>query len=597
LNDAAALPQNRTHVPMAGRQPNGNLVFPARMHKRFDLTLKWLGTVIVAIVVSLASLPYLGSREAGATLGELRHVAERERAYERLLALLKDAETGQRGYVITGDTEYLAPYSAARSALPAALQALSATAGADEAALLRDIAALSKDKAGELADTIRMRETGGLAAAAGVVSGGHGKQVMDRLRQLIGGHLAQLGSRRADLRARLEDDLERNAALALAAGALNTGMIGFALVLGGRTLRERAEAAQQARLLAAAQAAEALQVQARNRRLTVTAQMLQAIDSLTAVEELTGVLCVFLPRLLPGTTGAVYLYRNSRDYLERCAPWHAQHAPRVEAPELITPAQCWALRLGGPHAARGPDALRCPHWTPDGVAAAAVPGDPDQALCVPMVSQGEVIGLLTVCAPAADDRPLERNVVVTLAEQLALGISNIHLREVLRRQSTVDELTGLYNRRYFDEACRHELFRNERKHTPFALVMVDLDHFKRMNDGYGHDAGDLVLREVARCVQGGIRCSDIACRYGGEELVLLMPECDAGAAAHCADAIRRSVAALTLHYRDQALPPVTASFGVAAWPAHGADIETLLRAADRALYASKRAGRDRVTVA
>jgi diguanylate cyclase (GGDEF)-like protein len=565
------------------------------MHKRVDPKLKWLGTVIIAIVASLASLPYLSSRAANATVEALQRVAERERAYARLFSLLKDAETGQRGYIITGDRAYLEPYAAARGSMPATLAELSGGAeGPEEAALMREIAALSGDKLGEMADTIRLRETGGLAAAAKAVSERRGKAIMDNLRNLIGDHLAALGRQRVDLRARMETGLERNTALAMAAAILSTAMIAVALALGGRTLRERGEAAQQARQLAAVQAAEALQVQARNSRLTVTAQMLQALDSLISGDELAGVLPAFLPRLLPGTAGAVYLYRNSRDYLERCAQWGTD----VEQPELITPGQCWALRLGGPHAARGPGALHCPHWMPDGAhraldgAATAAP-----SLCVPMVSQGEVIGLLGVTAPPGDEALLEQAFVVTLAEQLGLGISNINLREMLRRQSTVDELTGLYNRRYFDEACRHELYRSERKRTPFALVMIDLDHFKRMNDSYGHDAGDLVLREVAHCVHAGIRSSDIACRYGGEELVLLMPECDADAGSHCADTIRRAIAALELHYRDLALPPVTASFGVAAWPAHGGDMEALLKAADRALYASKRAGRDRVSVA
>jgi diguanylate cyclase (GGDEF)-like protein len=558
------------------------------MQKRVDPKLKWLGTVIIAIVASLASLPYLSSRAANATVEALQRVAERERAYARLFSLLKDAETGQRGYIITGDKAYLEPYATARGSMPAALAELSSSVdGAEEAALMREIAALSGDKLSELADTIRLRETAGLGPAAQAVSERHGKQLMDSLRNLIGDHLAALGRERVDLRARMEAGLEHNTVLALVAGILSTGMIGAALALGGRALRERADAAQQARQLAAVQAAEALQVQARNSRLTVTAQMLQALDSLTSGDELAGVLPAFLPRLLPGTAGAVYLYRNWRDYLERCAQWGTD----AEQPELITPGQCWALRLGGPHAARGPGALHCPHWMPDGAAAAA------PSLCVPMVSQGEVIGLLGVTAPPGAEALLEQAFVVTLAEQLGLGISNINLREMLRRQSTVDELTGLYNRRYFDEACRHELFRSERKRTPFALVMIDLDHFKRMNDSYGHDAGDLVLREVAHCVHAGIRSSDIACRYGGEELVLLMPECDADASAHCADTIRRAIAALALHYRDLALPPVTASFGVAAWPAHGGDIEALLKAADRALYASKRAGRDRVSVA
>jgi diguanylate cyclase (GGDEF)-like protein len=218
-------------------------------------------------------------------------------------------------------------------------------------------------------------------------------------------------------------------------------------------------------------------------------------------------------------------------------------------------------------------------------------------LCVPMISQGEVLGLLVANIPAGADAAMDHAAATAISEQLALGTSNINLREVLRRQSTTDELTGLYNRRWFDETLRRELFRAERKRAALAVVMIDLDHFKRMNDTYGHEAGDLVLRAVGQCLRDGVRRSDVACRYGGEELVLVLPECDGAAAVRCAETIRTAIAALALQQGDVLLPAVTASFGVAVWPAHGDDAATLLQAADRALYTAKHAGRNRVCMA
>jgi diguanylate cyclase (GGDEF)-like protein len=241
------------------------------------------------------------------------------------------------------------------------------------------------------------------------------------------------------------------------------------------------------------------------------------------------------------------------------------------------------------HVAEPDDGLRCPHCG-DGA-----PGHAD--LCVPMISQGEVLGLLVATVPAGPDAASDQAAANAISEQLALGTSNINLREVLRRQSTVDELTGLYNRRYFDETLRRELFRAERKRTALAVVMIDLDHFKRMNDTYGHDAGDIVLRAVGQVLREGVRRSDVACRYGGEELVLVLPECDAAAAMRSAETIRTAIAALELHHGDTLLPDVTASFGIAVWPADGDDSPTLLQAADRALYAAKHAGRNRVCTA
>jgi diguanylate cyclase (GGDEF)-like protein len=315
--------------------------------------------------------------------------------------------------------------------------------------------------------------------------------------------------------------------------------------------------------------------------------MLQAMDSLTRAEELRDVLPAFLPKLLPGSAGAVYLYRNSRDFLQRAATWGGG----THHPDLVGADQCWGLRFGRAHAAGPGDGMHCAHC-------AALPAAASHTnLCVPMISQGEVLGLLVASVPAGPDAAMDQAAATAISEQLALGTSNINLREVLRRQSTTDELTGLYNRRWFDETLRRELFRAERKRAALAVVMIDLDHFKHMNDTYGHEAGDLALRAVGQCLRDGVRRSDVACRYGGEELVLVLPECDGAAAVRCAETIRTAIAALALQQGDVLLPAVTASFGVAVWPAHGEDAASLLQSADRALYAAKHGGRNRVCLA
>ena len=553
-----------------------------------DPGLRWLAAVILVIVACLAALPFLSSREADATLDGLKNVADKQFAYDRLLDLLKDAETGQRGYVITGDEAFLAPYESGAAAVPGALRTLRPLAdNADEVAALDEIGSLAQRKLDEMAETIRLRREHGFGTAAAIVGNRNGKVEMDRLRALIGARVDALDGRRLELRERLRATLGYNTVLAVAASLVTALVIGIALYVAGRSLRERAEAAAQAHLLAEAQADQARQSQQRSRRLAVTAEMLQAMDSLTRADDLRNVLPAFLPKLLPGSGGAVYLYRSSRDFLQRAAVWgDAGHVP-----ELVATGDCWALRFGRAHAAAPGDGLRCPHCGD-----AAVQQDGTE-LCVPMISQGEVLGLLTARVPPGADAALEQASATAISEQLALGTSNINLREVLRRQSTTDELTGLYNRRYFDETLRRELFRAERTRAALAVVMIDLDHFKRMNDTYGHEAGDLVLRAVGQCLRDGVRRSDIACRYGGEELVVVLPECDTQAAARCADNLRTAIARLALLHGETPLPPVTASFGVAMWPAHGDDATTLLQAADRALYAAKHEGRNRVCMA
>nr|WP_307735661.1 diguanylate cyclase [Massilia pinisoli] len=584
-NDAAARnqppdPTRRTILQVNDTQPTDS-----RTGTR-DPGLYWLAAVILLIVACLAALPFVSSREADSTMVALKNVSDKAHAYDHLLDLLKDAETGQRGYVITGDASFLAPYDSATAEMPDALRRLAPLAdGPDERATQAEIDRYVHLKLDELARTIALRRTDGLPAAAAAVGDRTGKTYMDRLRALIGDRVDALERDRHTLRDRLATTLGYNTLLGILASAASALMIGVALYVVRRSLRGRAQAADLARRQAEDHAEQARASQARSQRLAVTAEMLQAMDSLTRADELRDVLPGFLPQLLPGSAGAVYLYRHSRDFLQRVATWGGA----VHHPDLVSPAQCWSLRFGRMHVAEPGAGLRCPHCG-DGA-----PGHAD--LCVPMISQGEVLGLLVASVPAGPDSASDQAAANAISEQLALGTSNINLREVLRRQSTVDELTGLYNRRYFDETLRRELFRAERKRAALALVMIDLDHFKRMNDTYGHEAGDIVLRAVGQVLREGVRRSDVACRYGGEELVLVLPECDAAAAVRSAETIRATIAALELHHGDTLLPDVTASFGIAVWPANGDDAATLLQAADRALYTAKHAGRNRVCTA
>ncbi|WP_460537739.1 diguanylate cyclase [Chitinimonas naiadis] len=168
-----------------------------------------------------------------------------------------------------------------------------------------------------------------------------------------------------------------------------------------------------------------------------------------------------------------------------------------------------------------------------------------------------------------------------------------NLQCLMREQAIRDPLTGLYNRRYLDEVFGHELARSERDGRPLALVLIDLDHFKRLNDRYGHLAGDEVLRGVAEMLRQAVRESDLVFRFGGEELLLLMPAADAGDALQRSEAIRLQMAEHRFPTGQGPLT-VTLSAGMAVWPQHGKCLVSLLDAADKALYAAKHAGRNRV---
>jgi diguanylate cyclase (GGDEF)-like protein/PAS domain S-box-containing protein len=190
---------------------------------------------------------------------------------------------------------------------------------------------------------------------------------------------------------------------------------------------------------------------------------------------------------------------------------------------------------------------------------------------------GELLGLIAVSRDITEKKHLEQQ-----------------LQESLRAQAMRDALTGLYNRRYFDETLARELSRVGRREAPLSLVMVDVDHFKKLNDSAGHVAGDEVLRRVAQILGSGVRREDVACRYGGEEFALVLPELALDAAVERAERLRALIAEIPAQIGEDYVGRVTASFGVAAFPAHGLSGDALTKSADAALYAAKRAGRNRV---
>jgi len=168
--------------------------------------------------------------------------------------------------------------------------------------------------------------------------------------------------------------------------------------------------------------------------------------------------------------------------------------------------------------------------------------------------------------------------------------------QLLQKQAITDPLTGLYNRRYFAELLPREMIRAERGGTSVAVILMDLDYFKRINDTLGHEAGDLALKSIGVLLRSKVRGSDIACRHGGEEFALVLPQADAEAAQRRTEDIRVAVERLVLSYRGKPMGRMTASFGIALYPSNAGDMDSLLRAADRALYEAKGAGRNRIAL-
>jgi len=209
------------------------------------------------------------------------------------------------------------------------------------------------------------------------------------------------------------------------------------------------------------------------------------------------------------------------------------------------------------------------------------------------MAQRSVVGLLHVLGAVHQPRSVTQSMRL-LAESasghLSLGIGNVQLRETLHHQTITDGLTGLCNRRYLDTTLARELHRAKRARTPLGLIMADLDHFKAVNDDYGHETGDMVLKQFGQLLTRNIRQEDFACRYGGEEITIVLPNADLEVALRRAERLRAEAEA-KLRAADR---PVTVSLGVAVFPRHGEDAAALLAAADAALYRAKHDGRNRV---
>jgi diguanylate cyclase (GGDEF)-like protein len=193
-------------------------------------------------------------------------------------------------------------------------------------------------------------------------------------------------------------------------------------------------------------------------------------------------------------------------------------------------------------------------------------------------------------------RDSHQRLATSAASQIALSLASLQLRETLLEQSIRDPLTRLFNRRFLEESFERELQLASRKKQAIAVLFLDLDHFKRFNDTFGHDAGDMVLQSLADLFRTFFRATDICCRYGGEEFAIVLPESSSQDAAIRADALRSEVKSLRLQYKKQILGPLTLSAGVAAFPEHGLTSDELLKIADQCLYESKSRGRDVVTV-
>lgn len=337
---------------------------------------------------------------------------------------------------------------------------------------------------------------------------------------------------------------------------------------------------------------EAEQRSREDNRLT---ELIDILQSCQAVEEAYEVIRKILPSTLASLSGALCLTVPSRHLVEAVGTW----GDTLAIEKAFAPEDCWALRRGKIHQVDDSTSpLRCAHvqvYPPAGY------------LCVPLAAHGETLGVLCVdrtswsinnCFQSSESQAFAfAQRASAVGERISLALANLRLRDILRKQSIRDPLTGLFNRRYMEASLEREVHRAARNNECLALLMLDIDHFKQFNDTFGHSAGDTLMRELGHFLMERTRGQDIACRYGGEEFVLILAYSSIEGARRRADILKEEIKQLAVQHAGQVLGRITFSIGVSVFPDHGTTTEELLHTADQALYLAKNQGRDRVVVA
>jgi diguanylate cyclase (GGDEF)-like protein len=486
-----------------------------------------------------------------------------ERAAARMLTTMLEQESGLRGFLNTRDASFLEPYERGRDEFDAAMTAALTSTHADDAlaiAAIRRHVSLAR-RWQQLAEDRRFAVAERGAAGFSQADARSRKALMDRFRAENGRYQELLARRRSS-------ELTR-------AGRLSVGVVVLlALLFGGLGYllverRERTARRERTR------SAEYVASQA---EFTSTLQVMRSEGEAHA---LVG---RHLGRTIPGANVLVLNRNNSDDRLEPKSELDPA-SPLAEPLRDAAPSACMAIRLARPHE-RGGETEPLLECSLCGKLAGA-------SLCVPSVVGGEVIGSVLVTR----ERPLGEHDAERVRESVAHAapaLANLRNLEIAELRASTDALTGLANQRAVRETLKRMVAQAARAVAPLGAIMLDLDHFKQVNDVYGHGCGDDVLAAVGAALAETIRDSDFAGRWGGEEFLALLPGTDRAGAAVVAEKLRLAIERIHVQGVDRA---VTASFGVAALPEDAGDGDSLVRLADRALYAAKAGGRNRVVLA
>ena len=359
------------------------------------------------------------------------------------------------------------------------------------------------------------------------------------------------------------------------------GIQGIARDITERTKTE--EALQQANQKLEAWVRE---LEQRTREMTLLSEMGDILRACLTTAEVYEVIMRVAQEIFPQQGGALCVIGPLRNIVEAVAEWGD-----ISGLELtFTPDECWALRIGRIHWVEDTQVgLLCKHLrTPI----------PSGYLCVPMMAQSEAVGVLHLTVSEGTPMPeAKKRLAMAMAEHVGMALSNLRLHETLRTQSIRDQLTGLFNRSFMEESLEIELRRTVRSQLPLSVIMLELDNFQRINENFGREVGDSILRRMGMLLQANIRKGDIVCRYGNQTYVIILPQGGFDACCQRANNLCDIARALEVKYQGKQVGHITTSVGLAVFPGHGQTVENLLRSAEAALSRAKNSGGDSVVAA